>query len=135
MANDSTPDPAEAFRDLVTQWERNVNALANRIMGTEGYSKSMNQVQDAQLRARDAFREFMNHNLTMVNMPTRDDVVRIAEAVHDLGKRLARIETLLEGMSPAAKQTTQPRPSPPRTRKPPSPRTSEDGAEPGSQPT
>jgi len=88
-------------------------------MGTEGFSKSMNQVQDAQLGAQKAFRDFMTQNLTMANMPTRDDLVRLAESVQDLDRRMARIEDLLQAMVPADTQT-KPRSGPPRTRKPPS---------------
>ena len=45
MANDTPPDPGAGFRDLVTQWERDFNAFANQVMGTEGFSQAMNQAQ------------------------------------------------------------------------------------------
>ena len=121
MSKQTPTDPGEAFRELVTQWERGFDALANRIMGTEGFSRSMNQVQEAQLGAQKAFRDFMTQNLTMANMPTRDDMVRLAESLQDLDRRMARIEELLETMSPAATQPTAPkRKGPPRTKRPPS---------------
>lgn len=113
-------DPGDAFREMITEWERGFDSLANRIMGTEGFSRSMNQMQDAQLGAQKVFRDFMTQNLTMANMPTRDDLVRLAESVQDLDKRMAHIEALLEGMSPAGTPVTPPRKGPPRTRKPPS---------------
>ena len=119
MSKQTPTDPADAFRELLTQWERGFDSLANRVMGTEGFSRSMNQVQDAQLGVQKAFREFMTQNLTMVNMPTRDDLVRLAESVQDLDRRMARIEDLLQAMAPADSQT-KPRSGPPRTRKPPS---------------
>ena len=121
MSKKTPSDPGEAFRELVTQWERGFDSLANKVMGTEGFSRSMNQMQDAQLGAQQAFRDFMTQNLTMANMPSRDDLVRVAESVQDLDKRMARIEALLETMSPAGEQaTTRTRQGPPRTRKPPS---------------
>ena len=40
------PDPAESFRNLVTEWERGFDSLANRLMGTEEFSRSMNQFQN-----------------------------------------------------------------------------------------
>lgn len=119
MSKQTPTDPADAFRELLTQWERGFDSLANRIMGTEGFSRSMNQAQDAQLGAQKAFRDFMTQNLTMANMPTRDDLVRLAESVQDLDRRMARIEDLLQAMAPAARKT-KPRSGPPRTRKPPS---------------
>ena len=121
MSNKTPTDPADAFRELVTQWERGFDSLANRIMGTEGFSRSMNSMQDAQLGAQKAFRDFMTQNLTMANMPTRDDMVRLAESVQDLDRRMARIEGLLEAMSPTDQPAQNPaRKGPPRTRKPPS---------------
>jgi hypothetical protein len=119
MSKQTPSDPAEAFRELLTQWERGFDSLANSIMGTEGFSRSMNQVQDAQLGAQKAFRDFVTQNLTMANMPTRDDLLRVAESVQDLDKRMARIEALLEDIAPAATRAKpRTRKGPPRTRKP-----------------
>lgn len=119
MSKQTPSDPAEAFRELLTQWERGFDSLANSIMGTQGFSRSMNQMQDAQLGAQKAFRDFMTQNLTMANMPTRDDLLRVAESVQDLDKRMARIEALLEDIAPAATRATpRTRKGPPRTRKP-----------------
>ena len=119
MSKQTPSDPAEAFRELLTQWERGFDSLANSIMGTEGFSRSMNQVQDAQLGAQKAFRDFVTQNLTMANMPTRDDLLRVAESVQDLDKRMARIEALLEDITPAATRAKPRTPKgPPRTRKP-----------------
>ena len=119
MSKQTPSDPAEAFRELLTQWERGFDSLANSIMGTEGFSRSMNQMQDAQLGAQKAFRDFLTQNLTMANMPTRDDLLRVAESVQDLDKRMARIEVLLEDIAPAATRAKPRTPKgPPRTRKP-----------------
>jgi hypothetical protein len=113
MSKESPPDPAANFREMVTKWERGFDSLANQVMGTEGYSRSMNQMQDLQLGMQSMFKEFMTQNLTNANMPTRDDLVRLAESVGDLDRRMARIESLLEVGS-------GPRKGPPRTKKPPS---------------
>ena len=119
MNDRRSKDPGEVFRELVTEWERGFDQLANSIMGTENFSRSMNQVQDVQLAFRNAFREFMTDNLTNANMPTRDDVVDIAESVQELTRRMERIERLLEGMT-SNSAPTPPREGPPRTKRPPS---------------
>ncbi len=120
MSSDQAPDPAEAFRKLVTEWERGFDRLANSLMGTEGYSRSMNQLQDLQLSARKAFQDFMAQNLSVANMPTRDDLLRVAQAVQDLDRRLERIEELLAGMTGERASPAKPAGGPPRTKKPPS---------------
>ena len=117
---DKRPDPTEAFRNLVTEWERGFDAMANRIMGTDEFSRGMNQLQDLQLSARKTFHDFMAQNLSVANMPTRDDLLRVAEAVQDLDRRLERIEELLAGMSAERPGQAKPPSGPPRTKKPPS---------------
>ncbi len=113
--SDKPVDPTEAFRDMVTQWERNFDAFANQVMGTESFSKSMNQAQDAQLAAQKAFRDVVSKNLEAMHLPSRDDILRLGEAVHRLDRRLARIEEML-----VSADNTPPRKGPPRTKRPPS---------------
>ena len=79
MANDSPPDPAAMFREFVTQWERNVNSFANQVMGTESFSRMMQEAQRLQLALQQATSEAMGRRLAAMNMPTRDDVIRLAE--------------------------------------------------------
>jgi hypothetical protein len=43
VAEPSSKDPAAAWQDLVAQWEKNLNALANRTTGSDEFSKSINQ--------------------------------------------------------------------------------------------
>ncbi|MCZ6889939.1 MAG: hypothetical protein O7H39_15745 [Gammaproteobacteria bacterium] len=117
MANDAENDPGAAFRDMVTQWERRFDAFANQMMGTEAYASAMNQFQQSQLTAQKAFSDFMTQQLTSMNMPTREDVVRIGQAVRELDKRMERIEQLLKSGKSKKKRK---RKGPPRTKMPPS---------------
>ncbi len=125
------PDPAENFRNLVNEWERGFDAMANRIMGTEEFSRSMNQLQDLQLTMQKRFSEAMAEQLSNFNMPSRDDILQLGEAVHALDKRIARIESLLAKQAAksgkkkkkgATKAEASARSGPPRTKKPPSAR-------------
>lgn len=116
-------DPMERFRELVTEWERGFDALANRFMGTDEFSRAMNQFQNLQLTMQKAFGETMGRNLAAVNVPSRDDVLRLGESVRELEKRLARMEQRLEEIASAVGvNTPRPRKGPPRTKKPPSKR-------------
>ena len=111
-------DLDESFREMVTQWERNFDSFANQFMGTETFSRGMNQAQDAQLAFRKMFQDFMGKSLENVNMPSREDLVRIAETVQNMDRRLARIEDLLASMLSNTTTPTE-RSGPPRTRQPP----------------
>ena len=129
--SDKLPDPTEAFRNLITEWERGFDAMANRIMGTEEFSRSMNRFQDIQLGLQKRFSEGMAQQLSNLNLPSRDDVLRLGESVRALDKRLTRIEALLVKQSPEEAKRTRKK-GPPRTRRPPSERKADAAA---SQPT
>jgi len=118
MATDNSTDPGAAFREFVTQWERNFNSLANQFMGTESFSRAMQGAQKAQLGIQQTISDVMSRQLAALSMPTRDDVIRIGEKVQQIDRRLARIETLLErGASvPTVTGESSRRP---RTKKPP----------------
>jgi len=118
MANNGPPDPAATFRELVTTWERNINSLANQVMGTESFSRMMQEMQRMQLALQQATSEAMGRRLAAMNMPTREDIIRLAEKIGDVDRRLARIEAALEGNAAAAAENA-PRTARPRTRQPP----------------
>jgi hypothetical protein len=120
--SDKLPDPTEAFRNLVTEWERGFDAMANRLMGTEEFSRSMNRFQDLQLGLQKRFNEGMAQQLSNLNLPSRDDILRLGESVRALDKRLTRIEALLVKQSPEAESRPTTRKGPPRTKRAPSER-------------
>ena len=126
------PDPAETFRNLVTEWERGFDAMANKLMGTEEFSRSMNQLQDLQLSMQKRFNEAMAEQLSHFNIPSRDDILRLGEAVHALDKRVARVESMLAKKAKKKKKKKDGADSaatggPPRTKLPPSARRKEAG--------
>ena len=121
MANDKTPDPAVQFSEWVTQWERSFDEFSNKVMGTDEFSKSMNQMQGLQMQFQRGFGEMMARNLANLNMPSRDDVNKIGEDLRSLDRRMAHIERSLEKLLKLDNKTGSKKKSgPARTRKPPS---------------
>ncbi len=118
MADESPPDPAAQFRELVTTWERNINQVANQVMGTESFSRLMQEAQRMQLALQQATSEAMGRRLTALNMPTREDIIRLAEKLSEVDRRLARIEASIDGDATVV-AAEKPRAAKPRTRKPP----------------
>jgi BMFP domain-containing protein YqiC len=113
-------DPTQRFRELLNEWERGFDSLANRFMGTDEFSRTMNQFQNMQLGAQKAFAEVMAKQLAALNLPSREDVLRVGEAVHALENRLARLETRLGEIGDSmGAPPPRPRAGPPRTRRPP----------------
>jgi hypothetical protein len=118
-------DPLGVWRDLLSQWEQNVNAIANRTMGSDEYSSSMNSAMGATLKLQETMRQFMATYLASANLPSRAEVLAIAERLGGVEARLDRIAALLERLVAASSgeagaPAAPPRPRPPRTKTPPS---------------
>ncbi len=122
MAKDTPPDPGEAFREWVTQWERNFDKFSNQLMGTDEFSRMLNQMQNLQLEFQRNFGELMAKQLASLNMPSREEVLKISEDLQRLDRRIERIEsslrTLAQNSEASGSSATKKRPA--RTRKPPS---------------
>jgi hypothetical protein len=122
MAEAKDQDPLAPWRDLLSQWEQNVNSLANRTMASDEYSSSMNSVMGATLKMQETMRQFMATYLASANLPSRSEVLGIAERLGGVEARLDRIAALLERLAearPGAAPAAPPRPRPPRTKSPP----------------
>jgi hypothetical protein len=124
VADSKDKDPLAPWRDLLSQWEQNVNSLANRTMGSDEYSSSMNSAMGATLKMQETIRQFMATYLASANLPSRAEVLGIAERLGGVESRLDRITALLEGLAQArpgeaAVPAMPPRPRPPRTKSPP----------------
>ena len=120
------PNPlSQSFSEMVTEWERNFDAFANQVMGTEAYSQAMNEMQKAQLAYQKNMMETMSQQLSAFNMPTREDVSQLSEAIRQMDRRLKRIEDKLAANDAPKKKKKKPS----RTRKPPSAEGEEKGAE------
>lgn len=119
MAADQNTDPSVQFQEWVTQWERAVDEFSNKMMGTDEFSKSMNQMQSLQLQFQQRFGEMMSRQLASLNMPSRDDVIRISEDLRSLDRRLSHIERSLDKLTAKSDGRTKPK-GPSRTKKPPS---------------
>ena len=121
---DKDKDPLAPWRDLLSQWEQNVNTMANRTMASDEYSSSMNGAMGATLKMQETMRQFMATYLASANLPSRTEVLGIAERIGGVEARLDRIAALLERLAEqrpgeAAAPATPPQPRPPRTKSPP----------------
>ena len=129
MADPKDVDPLATWRDLLSQWEQGMNAMANRAMASDEYSSSMNGALSATLKLQETMRQFMAVQLANANLPSRAEVQAIAERVGGLEARLDRITRLLERIAAPPRSADAPaapphgiepaRARPPRTKKPP----------------
>jgi phage-related protein len=89
MAEPPSKDPAAGWRDLVAQWEKNLNELANRTMGSDEFSKAINQAVGLSAGMQSSLSEAMGRYLASLN-PSRAEMAGIGERLHAIEERLDR---------------------------------------------
>jgi hypothetical protein len=128
MADASSKDPSAIFRDLVSQWEKGFNTLANQTMASDEFSNSANQSMSLALKLQQATATTMASYLATLNLPSRADVTALGERLHTMEGYLSRIADALESVPAAAakapsngaKSRAVKPAKPPRTKQPPS---------------
>lgn len=99
--NDFNPfDPTGMFKDMrdanLDAWAKSMVELVN----TDAYAESTGAMLDAWLTTSGPFRkameESMSRTLEQLNMPTRDDVTRIAERLTNIEMRLDDLDAKLD---------------------------------------
>jgi hypothetical protein len=115
MAEQTNLDPLGLWRDMLGQWERGLNSVANQAMGSDEFSRAMHQVTSLGLRMQQTVGETMEKSLRALNLPSRGDLIAISERIGRIEEALARIESAQNAGQPAPSD----KPRPARTRQPP----------------
>ncbi len=119
MSEPSIKDPAEVWRDMVAQWEKGFNAIANQAMGSEQFSQMMHRATSASAGVQQTVGDLMGRYLAALNLPSRAEMTAIGERLQAIEASLARIEMHLGRSSASGTVATAIAvPRPPRTRKP-----------------
>src|ERR1700685_4087837 len=119
---DNSNDPVALWQNMIGQMEKGFNAFANQAMATPEFSKVVNQVGGATAGAQKQLGDLMEKYLVSMNLPSRAQMVSMAERLQSIEGQLNEIKALLRqgpnnsstpegGYAAAAK--------PPRTRRPP----------------
>lgn len=111
--------PLDAFRDLVGQWERGVNQIANEAMGNEQFSRLMHGATSAAAGAKAGLGEAMERYLATMNLPSRADITSIGERLQAIEAQLNRLTEIVSAMATVEPAPASLAPKPKRTRKPP----------------
>jgi polyhydroxyalkanoic acid synthase PhaR subunit len=126
MADQANIDPLAMWRDWVSNSERQWNGFLNNAMATDEFSQTMGRMMDVYLNVQKQMNEVMGRYLTLINVPTRNDILAVGERLSQIEDRLGSMEdTLRAALQKAATASAAP-PSngatpvvrPPRTKKP-----------------
>lgn len=114
-------DPVALWQKMLGEMEKGFNSLANEALASPQFSKAMNQAGGVTAGAHKQLGELMEKYFVSMNMPSRSQMVGIAERLQTIEGQLNDIKVLLQQMQTQdgpARRTTAPA-RPPRTRKPP----------------
>ena len=119
---DKSNDPVALWQNMIGEMEKGFNAFANQAMASPQFSKAVNQVGGATAGAQKQFGEFMEKYLLSMNLPSRAQMIGMAERLQSIEGQLNEIKAMLNQMGkasgvPVGGSSAQ---MPPRTKRPPS---------------
>ena len=118
---DKGNDPAVIWQTMLGEMEKGFNSFANQAMTSPEFSKAMNQVGGVSAGAQKQLGELMEKYLLAMNLPSRAQMVGMAERLQGIEGQLNEIKAMLHQVhhnSLAPDGNASPRP--PRTKRPPS---------------
>ena len=109
MASSVNLDPFDMWRQAVSKLEEGMNSLGNQSLNSEEFTKALHQLSTVSMQMQLVLEKVLGEYLKAVNLPSRKDIVELAEA-------LRRIEDKLDRIVPVERPALAPRPA--RTRRP-----------------
>jgi len=109
-----TGDLFGIWRTMMQQWETQTNAALTELSGKEEFSREMNRSMAVTLKLQAAFNEAVEKGLATFNMPSRDDLARVADRIAAVEMKLDALLAAVAPPQPVAPQSTAR-----RTRRPP----------------
>ena len=120
---DKSNDPVALWQMMIGEMEKGFNAFATRAMESPQFSKALNQVGGATAAGQKQLGELMEKYLLTMNMPSRAQMIGMAERLQAIEGQLSEIKAILhqmQGNAAGSGGVYAPAQRPPRTRRPPS---------------
>ena len=119
---DKSSDPVAMWQNLIGEMEKGFNSFANQAMASPEFSKVVNQVGGATAGAQKQLGDLMEKYLVSMNLPSRAQMVSMAERLQSIEGQLNEIKALLRQVhnnsgAPQGGYTAAPKPQ--RTKRPP----------------
>src|SRR6195952_3765773 len=120
---DKSNDPVAMWQNMIGEMEKGFNSFANQAMASPEFSKAVNQVGGATAGAQKQLGDLMEKYLVSMNLPSRVQMVSMAERLQSIEGQLNEIKAMLNAMNSnaaaAAAGYAAGAPKPPRTKRPP----------------
>lgn len=96
-APNGTPDPARLSGDLYRQWEKAMTGWWDQVLESPSFLGAVGQNLTANAQARSSYDKAVEETMERMNLPTRNDLVRVSKVCSLLEERLlAQEDTLLQ---------------------------------------
>ncbi len=120
----TTENPLDAWRQFITDSERQWNGFFKDVLGTDTFSSVMNTWVEASLTVQRMVADNLERYYTAFNIPSHSDLVALAERMKAVEETLARIEAIVTkgapGRAAASRRAKVAAPvKPARTKRPP----------------
>jgi hypothetical protein len=116
--NPAFPDFGNLWRDLLRQWEDAGNSLGTDAMQSPEFSRFMNQATSSSAALQRVFADLSAKYLAALNLPTKSDIVAIAERLDAIEKRIEEMQLTMAADQPRG-TASQSFVKPTRNRQPP----------------
>jgi hypothetical protein len=120
---DKSNDPVAIWQNMIGEMEKGFNAFASKALESPEISKVVNQVGGVSAGAQKQLGEMMEKYLVSMNLPSRAQMVGMAERLQGIEGQLNEIKAMLHQLQSNAGVTDgvhSAAPKPPRTKRPPS---------------
>src|SRR3954447_26471040 len=120
---DKSNDPVAMWQNIMGEMEKGFNSFANQAMASPEFSKLVNQVGGVSAGAQKQLGELMEKYLVSMNLPSRAQMVSMAERLQSIEGQLNEIKAMLHQAqtNSGASEGYSGTPRPPRTKRPPLP--------------
>ena len=95
---DKGNDPVAIWQTMIGEMEKGFNSFANQAMASPEFSKVVNQVGGVTAGAQKQLGEFMEKYLVSMNLPSRAQMVGMAERLQSIEGQLNEIKAMLHQM-------------------------------------
>ena len=96
---DKGNDPAVIWQTMIGEMEKGFNSFANQAMASPEFSKVMNQAGGVAAGAQKQLGELMEKYLVAMNLPSRAQMVGMAERLQSIEGQLNEIKAVLHQMN------------------------------------
>src|ERR1700760_4024849 len=116
---DKGSDPVALWQKMIGEMEKGFNSFANQTMSSPEFSKAMNQAGNVSAGAQKQFGDFMEKYLLNMNLPSRAQMVGMAERLQNIKSQLEEFRVRLQHMTAGnAASSYSVGPGPPRPKRP-----------------